>query len=207
MNKQTENIMNTNRLSIKTALIAIMIFVSSCGIFSLHPLYEEDDLIIKNEIEGTWKNSSDEDISVTIEGIEDKKYKFQLVDDEDTIVFEMGLLKLKNQYYIDLYPPEDNDFFPGGETTFINNLLQNYIPAHTFMKFDYINDELYLTEFDNERLLELFKEEKIRLSHEIIGEDEDFVVMTASTKNLQKFVIKYSEDKKAFNETEQYTRI
>jgi hypothetical protein len=45
------------------------------------------------------------------------------------------------------------------------------------------------------------------LAHEQPGEDEDYVVITASTADLQKFIARYANDKDAFNETEKYRRL
>ena len=75
------------------------------------------------------------------------------------------------------------------------------------MKFDFIDDEIVLTEFDNDRLIKLFQQNRIRLPHEIPGEDEDYVVITASTDELQKFITRYANDKDAFNEPEKYYRL
>ena len=85
--------------------------------------------------------------------------------------------------------------------------MRNYIPAHTFMKFDIIGNEIALTEFDNERLINLFEQNRIRLAHEIAGEDDGYVVITASTDDLQKFITRYANDKDAFEETEKYHRL
>ena len=122
----------------------------------------------------------------------------------------MGLIKLNNQYFVDLFPDDECSFFDGVDCKGLDNLFRNYIPAHTFMKFDIVDDKIALTEFDNERLIKLFHENKIRLAHEIPGDtddDDSYVVITASTDDLQKFITRYSNDKEAFNETEKYHRL
>ena len=86
-------------------------------------------------------------------------------------------------------------------------MFKNYVPVHTFMKFDFIDDQITLTEFDNERLIELFGQNRIRLAHEMAGEDDDYVVITASTDDLQKFITRYANDQEAFEETEKYHRL
>ena len=59
--------------------------------------------------------------------------------------------------------------------------------------------------YNEEWLIGLFKENKIRIAHEKIPyeggkavNDEFQVVLTASTDDLQKFMLKYSDDPKAF---------
>ena len=199
--------MKKPKISIQLFVLSLIIFMSGCGIFSLHPLYHQEDLVMKPEIVGTWQSKQDSGFTVIIDTLGNGKYEFVMVDKDDTIGFEMGLIKLNNQYFIDLFPLEDGNIFAGENDELLDNLFRNYIPAHTFMKFDFLNNEIGLTEFDNERLIELFKQNKIRLSHEMAGEDEDYVVITASTNDLQKFIIRYADDKEAFIETEKYHRL
>lgn len=187
-------------------ILVTVVFLSGCGIFSLHPLYKNSDLIVKNELIGTWMSSDEDELTVIIDTVGNSKYEFILIDGEDTVAFEMGLMKLKNQYFIDLYPLEDCGFPAGGNCDMVELLVRNYIPIHTFMKLDYTNGDLILTEFDNERLIDLFANNRIRLPHEMINEDE-YVVITASTDDLQKFISRYANDLEAFNDPEKYHRL
>jgi len=187
-------------------IIGSVVLLSGCGIFSLHALYKDENLIVKNELIGTWQSIGDDDFAVMIDSIGHSKYEFVMIDGEDTAAFEMGLIQLKNQYFIDLYPQEECSFPSGENCDMIEMLLRNYIPVHTFMKLDYLDGTLILTEFDNERLIDLFANNRIRLPHEMINEDE-YVVITASTDDLQKFISRYANDDEAFNEPEKYHRL
>lgn len=188
--------------------VGLTIFIATgCGIFSLHPLYHYSDLRMHDDLIGTWENKGEEEVFVVIDTIGDQKYEFILVDAGDTVMFEMGLLKLDDQYYVDLYPHEDCSFMGDDDCESLELMFKNYIPVHTFMKFDFNAQELVLTEFDNERLIELFQKDRIRLEHEMIGQDEDYVVITASTSNLQKFISRYSNDEEAFLDPETYTKV
>jgi hypothetical protein len=75
--------------------------------FSLHPLYKPTDLIEKSELVGQWRCAGDHGLQITIDAADDRKYRFQMVDNTDTAVFEMALISLKDQFFIDLYPLED----------------------------------------------------------------------------------------------------
>ena len=199
--------MKKHKISIQLFVLSTFLLMTGCGIFSLHPLYHQEDLVMKPGIVGTWQSNSDKGFFVIIDTLGNKKYEFVMLDKEDTIGFQMGLIELNNQYFIDLFPLDDGNILLGEDAELLENLFRNYIPAHSFMKFDVIGDEMYLTEFDEERLIELFQQDKIRLAHEIPGEDEDYVVITASTGDLQKFIIRYANDKDAFTETEKYHRL
>lgn len=186
--------------------LTIALLFSGCGIFSLHPLFHQEDLLVKDELVGTWKNLGDDGMFVKIESSGNSKYEFTLIEGEDTASFEMGLLMLNNQYFIDLYPLEDCSFPAGGNCDMIELMVRNYIPIHTFMKLDLADGALTLTEFDNERLIDLFAQNRIRLPHEMINDDE-YVVITASTQDLQKFITRYANDDEAFNDSSEYYRL
>jgi hypothetical protein len=66
------------------------------------------------------------------------------------------------------------------------------------------DDTLVIRRFDPEWLTELFKENRIRIAHEIV---EDQVVLTAPTEDLQSFVVKYAEDPNAFVDPEVLVRV
>jgi len=199
--------MKKHSFTIPLIIVTTFLFLSGCGIFSLHPLYHKEDLILNTDLIGTWQNEENEDI-IVIDTFRNKTYEFTIIDGKDTVKFKMGLLELNNQYFIDLFPPDDCSPLDGGDCYSWENRIKNYIPAHTFMKFDYIDDEIYLTEFDNDRLIDLFQQNRIRLAHEVIpDDDDDYVVITASTNDLQKFITRYANDKDAFLETEKYHRL
>jgi hypothetical protein len=199
--------MKKHKILVPALFGALFFLVSGCGIFSLHPLYLKADLIIDIKIIGTWHNQQeDENLYFIIDTLKDNKYEFVVIDDKDTLEFEMGLLRLNGQYFIDLFPNTDCSFFDSGNCVSLENFVRNYIPAHTFMKLDVKQGAIVLTEFDNERLLDLFKQNRIRLPHEQ-PEDMDYVVITAGTDELQKFISRYAADPDAFNDPATYYRV
>ena len=201
--------MNNRRVYFHSLIVSIVLLLSGCGIFSIHPLYHEEELIVMNELIGIWQDATDEKVTVMIDTIGDGRYKFLMDDKGDSVEFVMGLVKLRGQYYIDLFPPDDCGLFGegGDDCSMLENMFRNYIPAHSFMKLDYQQDEITLTGFDYERLLEIFKQNRIRLAHELAGTDKDMVVITASTDDLQKFIARYSNDEDAFDDPDTYFRL
>jgi hypothetical protein len=199
--------MKKHQISVRIIIASTILLFTGCGIFSLHPLYHTDDLIVKTELIGTWQNGDDGKTLIVIDTLDTDTYYFEIIDGKDTIEFKMGLLELNGQYFIDLFPHDNCSLFDGGDCYSLENMFRNYIPAHTFMKFDFVNDEIILTEFDNDRLINLFQQNRIRLAHEMPGDDEDYVVITASTDELQKFITHYANDDEAFTEPEKYHRL
>ena len=72
-----------------------------------------------------------------------------------------------------------------------------YTPVHTFAQVQLNADTLRLKFMKNDFLEELFEKNRIRIEH-VKREDDGTTMLTASTRDLQKFVMKYGEDEKAF---------
>ena len=211
-------------------LIVILISAQSCTIFSLNPLYHEEDLLEIPEVLGLWEDADDGQGKefVTFEKLGDDKFIFryfegakQTVVDlysgkeeaelnpedlellkEQTISFEAGILKVGDHYFIDLYPYYK--YYNDDEHDEEYYLFRNFIPTHSFLKFEWENDQLVLYMFSYDRLQELFEQNRIRIRHQ---QFDDYIVITASTDELQKFIRKYADDEKAFEDPEKFIKI
>jgi hypothetical protein len=197
----------------------------SCTIFSLNPLYNEEDLLEMPKVLGLWEDADEEKQFISFERLEDKKYVFKYMEadkqtvidvysgnisadsinenlkvlKEQTISFEAGILEVGDHYFIDLYP-----YYAEGENDEEYYLWRNFIPTHAFLKFEWENDALVLYMFSYDRLQELFEQNRIRIRHQ---QFDDYIVITASTDELQKFIRKYADDEKAFEDPEKYVKI
>jgi hypothetical protein len=195
-------------------LIAILITAQSCTIFSLNPLYHKKDLIDEPELLGLWREEGDGiefweaqgggKEYVSFEKYEDKKYIFRYMEEDegpqdiDTISYEAGLLKIGDHYFIDLYPYYDQELEEG------DYLFRGFIPTHAVLKIEWHNSKMELYFFSYDRLEELFKQNRIRIRHQMF---EDYIVITASTDELQKFIRKYADDEKAFDDASTFIKI
>jgi hypothetical protein len=185
-------------------LIIILITAQSCTIFSLNPLYHEKDLIEEPELLGVWRQIDEGKEYVSFEKYEDKKYIFRYMEEDegpqdmDTISFESGLLKVGDHYFIDLYPYYDQELDEA------DYLFRGFIPTHSVLKIEWKNDEMELYFFSYDRLEELFEQNRIRIRHQMF---DDYIVITASTDELQKFIKKYADDEKAFDDSSTFIKI
>ena len=193
----------------------IVLFFTSC-VPSLHPLYNDNDRIEVAELEGKW--ISDEEVIWEFTKVEDEPtYILRYTDDEqkgeqslkpETAIFEANIVKLGGHYFMDLYPGENKSLDNMNELLAIHLLA-----AHTFAKLEIIDGQPNIYFMDPQWLEKLFKENKIRIKHEIVVDkanvsapDDVFgkfmihenIILTASTNELQKFISKYANDEKAF---------
>lgn len=188
-------------------VIGLMIVFQSCTIFSLHPLYEEEDLLEEPQLLGLWQGTEEGDDYVSFEKLKDKKYLFRYMEEQqkegeiidlDTVSFEVGLLQVGDHYFMDLYPyyegERDEGFY----------LFRNFIPTHSFLKIEWEDQRLVLYIFELDHMRKLFEQNRIRIKHEMF---EDYIVITASTDELKRFISKYADDKEAFDEPSEFKKI
>ena len=198
------NTMKT-KLIILIALIAIT--TSSCLVKSLHPFYTEKDVIYKPELLGNWqgKDSSTWEISQHkgFAGIfkpeqNGNAYDIKFTDKNGTSKFLAHLFTVNNQLYLDFYLPD----MQGQDLA-----VMHMIPAHTLARVELANKQITINWYNEEWLIKLFNENRIRIAHERIPYDLDEknpdnfqVILTAPTAELQKFIDKYGNDPAAFKD-------
>ncbi len=204
--------------------VTFLFLISSCAVISFYPLYTEDVLKRDDRIIGKWStieeqgmHPSDVDTLIWEISFSDKKwvkkhnapydrgshqvdnrYAYSLFvyyksSPEDKVEFQLHLVDLEGKTYIDFYPEEWN----------VDNTILAFhlMGVHTFAKVD-INDEyINIDWFDSDWFEQKMKENKIRIKHE---KNSGNILLTAQPKDLQKFVIKYSDDENAFDDDNKF---
>ncbi|MCK5464695.1 MAG: hypothetical protein KAI95_16820 [Bacteroidales bacterium] len=196
-------------------LIAMLALMAGSCIPSLFPLYTNEDLITDDRIVGTWdagdggiwvierldySPSSDFFSSDWSDTKEKNTYKLVVteIDRVDTLEAEflVHMLVLGGQHYLNYYPVDyelDHDF-----------MSWHMIEANNFSKVWITEDSISLGFFDPSYLEELIDENRIKISH--IRHDNG-ILLTARTRELQKFVIKYGDEEDAILEPDVFKRI
>ena len=149
---------------------------------SLHPLYNDKTLIFKEELIGKWLG--DDDVLWQFTRAGDKEYELRIREDEKEVGrFSAHLIEIKGWMFLDLYPEDEqlkdlSDFYK-----------MHILPVHTFMKVDQINPNLQLRMIDYDKVKKMLENDPNLIKHEVV--DDDRIVLTASTEELQKFVIEH----------------
>jgi hypothetical protein len=177
-------------------------------VMSLHPLFTEKDLAFDEKLLGTWV----EDPNTTWEfsRTEEPKNAYKLIythqEKEDAKKkakgsFIVRLVKLKDNLFLDacpaLWEPEDPNMIEWAYNTLF------LIPGHTFIKVNSIEPQLKMLQTDDEKMREFLKADPNAVKHTLL---EDKPVLTASTKELQAFVLKYADDDRVFSNEVVLTR-
>jgi hypothetical protein len=179
------------RYLIFSIVALIMFFVVGCGpALSLHPLYTDKDVIFNPALVGRWGEGGDDNwiFRQKDDNIYNVTLKFtSSSSSNDSLVLEGRLLQLGNDMFMDVTSKESD----------VENLLA--IPVHGFLRLSLEGDSLGIAYLDDSWL----EKNSDLIKHEVV--DKHGILLTASTKELQDFVLKHAEDKEAF-EMEWYRR-
>ncbi len=166
-------------------------------VMSLHPLYTEQTTVFEEKLLGTWIQDTNETTwEFKCPNEPEKTYELIFVDDEGKKgLFDTHLTKLQDKFFLDLYPaaPPWDEKDPNKLLWPFNTLF--LIPVHTFIKIDSIEPQLKMRLTDDDEMKKLFKEDPNAVKYESV---EDGFFLTASTKELQTFVLKYADDDRLF---------
>ncbi len=213
----------------RTILFAFIIYTfTGCFLKSVHPLVTSETATTIQGIEGTWSsddqrwtfirdpkiiptlNTSGVNFlgSVEIETDEnttvfsDENIYFIIFEnlqsqEEDTTLFIGYAGDIGGKQFLDLSLFEtglEDDTFKGA----------HLFPVHSFSRISINNDNLLIEFLKDNWIKELILNNQVRISHERIpdsfGNEDDQVLITASTPELRKFVEKYSSDERAFED-------
>ncbi len=176
----------------------LMLLLSGCVVKSLHRFYNEEDVIFDKSLLGSWV---DEDSARWVikpftfpkgfmqDDSTDNSYLVELYEDDDEPQkFNAHMFTLDGKKYLDFKPLRDDRY---------DDFLDvHFISAHSIALVE-INGsgELVIGWFNNEWLEKLFRENRVKVSHEVVrgataSEGTEYV-LTASTEELQKFIRKY----------------
>jgi hypothetical protein len=173
------------KMKIKKVVFYLLAVILGGCVPSLHPLFTENELIFDANLVGIWSPADSNETWEFKPGA--KGYECIYVENNGKIGrFDAGLGKLGKDMFLDIYPKElnitENDFYK-----------MHFVPAHTFMRVNLAKNSLELRVMSPEGLDKLLKSDPNVIKHE---KPRDSVVLTASTKELQAFMLKYGIDEK-----------
>lgn len=124
----------------------------------------------------------------------DDSYLVKLWDkEEEASFFNVHLFKLNGTTYLDFYPELkkilQNDFYSS-----------HILPLHTIAKIEFENDSIINIHWYNEDWMNrLINTNQTSLSHQKASNQGDTIlIVTASTADLQKFLLEHGNDTSAF---------
>jgi hypothetical protein len=188
--------------SILIVFILTLVLLQGCLVKSLHPFFKDSDVVFKKELINNWKDQ--EGTRWEILPVKESKVAYELRhykvgDDQAYEMFIAHLFSLGGQLYL--------DFFPLAKEASDDALMfdMHLLPTHSIARVESISDREVQIRWLNEKWLNsLFEQKKIKISHEIVRDpiiqdnSNMSYILTASTDEMQKFIIKYGDEDKAF---------
>jgi hypothetical protein len=171
---------------------------------SLNPLYSPDkkEVVFDESLLGTWGEEGDKALIIFKrpgrEMAEFKEKVYVLLFKEERgkapAEFRAHLVKLGDYLFLDVHLGED---FEGGL------YFYNLVPAHAFWNIRVEGDDLHLRALDPEWFWN--NQDKLEIDAVYVDTDKEYggtkrIVLTANPPDLQKFMLEYLEDPKAFKQ-------
>jgi len=188
-------------------LLASTLLFCSCIVKSLNPFYVNKAVSFQETLIGNWEDDDQgswQIVSVEQAYLEEMKENKPDEQDSKTIekygkgYFVMHTRSKKEASFLAMPFTIDGelfmDFIPFNYDTKGTNTLatQHLLKTHSVAKLKIIDDKkVEMIWLDEDRLKQLFEQNKIRIKHERVGLDES-LLLTASSEELYQFLKKYN---------------
>ena len=182
-------------------LVVSLAILQGCIVKSLHPFFKESDAVFRKDLINHWTDQDGNHWQIL--PVKESKIAYELRHfkggEQPEEIFVAHLFQLGEHLYLDFFPISNDDQ--------ADNMMFNMhlIPAHSIARVVKFSDEEIQIRWLNEKWLRsLFTQNKIKISHEVVRDvnvedDSDLnYVLTASTEELQKFILKYGDEDEAF---------
>ena len=190
-------------------LTALLGGLTGCaGVVSLHPLVlpTDQDAIFDPALVGTWEDVDPHGKKVYTVSRAESGYNVTLrpSDPSDAgkreVKLSMHLLKVGDRRLLDVYTKD---------LTCSSDSCDNYDmrpDVHLFFRLRLDKDSAWLSEMDSDWLKEQIKT-RGQLRHEVLLEDHERVVLTASPGELRRYLLPYVADDRSFAGKDEIRRI
>lgn len=179
--------------------VTTLLGIAGCIPTSIHPLYTEKDLVFDPALVGVWSEKEDSKETRSFEKLGDKGYRLVIREaDGKTGEFQAHLLKLGDTLFLDLFPDQ-----MAMEESNRDGYYQAHLqPMHSFLKVSRIEPTLEMAPLNLVWLATFLKENPSAIRHEVVGRDKEDrqIILTASTRDLQAFMLKHRNTPDAFGD-------
>jgi len=177
----------------KRSLFAVTAAAALFGacIPSVNPFYTEKDVVLDTRLLGEWqeKDKPDSPEIWKFEKSGDKGFKLTVFEKEGKEgKFDARLFKLKEECFLDIIPT-DCDY----ATKQADLVAFSMFPGHLLVRVTQIEPELKLAFFNFDWLRKFLEKNPKALAHHVESktDKEGGIILTAETRDLQKFVLKH----------------
>ena len=197
------------KIALTTAFAFLLIFLSGC-LTTLHPIFTEKDLAYDPKLIGVWNTENEGkkgkviisnlatenslELPGNISAIKQQGY-FIIYKDENGKTSDQYiafLARIGKHLYFDYYPADKKEDRKLDEFFGIH-----FVRMHSSYRVEILKDGSFeLSQLDGSYVKSLIDQKKIAISYETDAEDD--ITITASTKELQQYLLKYGDESSAY---------
>lgn len=212
-----------------------LLALTGCFLKSVNPLVTTDTAIVLDGLHNTWQSDDqrwsfiNNPVSLPQVAVQGSSFKGSIgleagggstiFDDENiylVILEDLQDTSTDSTLFIGYVGDFEGDYFL--DLSLLNmgankNAFESahLLPVHSFSKVSLEKDELAIEFFKDQWIKEQIMDNRVRIKHERVKggpiDDEVRILITASTPELQQFVMKYKSDEKAFENAIELKRI
>ena len=180
---------------LKSLVLGFVLLSAGC-VPSLNPLYTEQDLIYDNSLVGVWV---DKEAGETWAFSNNGKLEYKILHTEvdgRNGEFSARLVRVENEIFLDIVPIKtgfaQSDFYQG-----------HFFATHTFMHISRKGSNVQIAVLEPKWLKEVLAERPDAIRHEKINGE---IVLSASPKEMQEFLLSNLKTHEAFSKPLELTR-
>ena len=175
------------------AVSAAAILLAAC-IPSVNPFYEEKDVVVDSHLAGEWqdKDNTNNPEIWKFEQSTNNGFNLTVRQEGKTGKFNAHLFHLKQERFLDLIPTDCN--YASNQADLVSFSM---FPGHLLLRVAQTDPELQLAACDYDWLEKYLEKNPKALGHHL---ESERIVLTADTRDLQKFVMKHLGTNELFKE-------
>jgi len=171
----------------KRNLIAVMaaaVLLAAC-IPSVNPFYQDKDVVFDSRLIGEWVDNSDTNNPEIWVFQQSTNKGFDLICTEEGNLgkFSAHLFELKDERFLDLSPTKCE--YASNQAPLVGFSM---FPGHLLMRVQLSEPELNIAHFDYQWLAQYLTTNSAAIAHH---SEDDNIVLTANTSDLQNFLLKH----------------
>jgi hypothetical protein len=183
--------------AIAGTIILSLVWLAAGCVPSLNPLYEEGDVIFDGSLIGTWSEAGSRETWQLSSCSDLREYSLTHTDEKGKKgEFSAKLVRVGDQTFLDIVPIKpgftQNDFYQG-----------HFFSTHTFAHIVKEGSSIKMSVLEPSGLKEVAATNPNAISHQKIRGE---VVLTASPKEIQRFLLANLNNREAFSEPAEMVR-
>jgi hypothetical protein len=186
MNRRSKN-PPANGARFLAMLLALALLNGCTPVMSLQPLANSRMSVTEDWLEGVWEAEEENDVIWIFRPDQNEGYRLTITEKLSTTFFQVRLVRLNGQLFLDARMQHDEDTDP-----FV-------IAPHLIGRIWVQRDEIRIRMLSEDWVSTRAKNGQLEIPFTYASGKQEQVVLSASTEQLQQFVVLHAEERDAFS--------